>query len=110
MENAIVPINPFDDFLMNDGPKQDCLIHICEYLSVNDLMKLCDFSQNTELFIEFLNDRVNFATKTFDFTKIKDKEKAFQYFGRSMHKVEVNYYEMILISTLTKYMMHANLY
>lgn len=89
MANAIVEDNLIDEFLLNDGPKQDCLVHICEYLSVNDLMNLSDSSRYTELFIEFLNDRVNFS-KTFDFTNISDKKKVFQYFGRSMQKVKVN--------------------
>lgn len=90
MANAIEPKNLLDDYLLNDGPKQDCLVHVCKYLNVNDLINLSDFSQNTELFIEFINDRVNFATKTFDFTKIEKREKVFQYFGPSMQKVKVN--------------------
>lgn len=90
MTNAIVEINLIDEFLLNDGPKQDCLVHICEYLSGNDLVNLSDSNLYTELFIEFLNDRVNFAKKTFDFTNIEDKEKVFQNFGQNMQRLQVN--------------------
>lgn len=90
MANAIVESNLIDVFLLSDGPKQDCLAHICEYLSGKDLTNLCESSQYSELFIEFLNDRVNFATITFDFANIGDKEKVFQNFGRSMQKIQVN--------------------
>lgn len=87
---AIVANTLIDECLLNDGPKQDCLVHICEYLSVNDLMNLSDASQFTELFTDFVNDRVNFATKPFDLIEAGDHENVFQYFGRSMQKVKVN--------------------
>lgn len=87
--NAIYPKNLIDEFLVNDGPKRDCLLHICEYLSVEDLIRLCEFSQHTELFVELLNERFALSTKLFDFTKIEHKQKAFQYFGHQMRKVKV---------------------
>lgn len=85
----IMSNNPIDDFLLNDGPKQNCLVHICKYLSVDDLMALSNSSRHKNLFMEFLNDRVNFATKTFDFTHNNyDWEKVFQYLGPRMQKVK----------------------
>lgn len=88
-------VNYLEDFLVNNGPKQDCLVHICKYINVFDMMNLSETSKHSELFIEFFNERV-VDSNSFDFTKLppdpKDTEsfkEVFEHFGAHMQKIKV---------------------
>lgn len=58
METTSSIVNHLEDFLLESGPKQDCLVHICKYINADDIINLSESSKHSELFIEFFKDRV----------------------------------------------------
>lgn len=102
MADSTQSTNHFEDFWKNSGPKQDCLVKICAFLEVPDLIKLCAlfgqdlFAEDNESFTEFLVDRVMIHKKLFDFTQIQSQQRAwsvnkvFDTFGKSMRKLKVS--------------------
>lgn len=96
MASPSATINYLEDFLLNNGPKQDCLIHICKYIDLFDMLHLSESSKHSELFMEFFKDRV-LHRASFEFTEVmslSDKTELFQKvmenFGSKMQKIKVS--------------------
>lgn len=73
---------------------QDCLVRICEYINVFDMMNLSESSKHSELFMDFFKERVvNLNLIDFSKTPIQSTasfQKAFEHFGSCMRKVKVS--------------------
>lgn len=95
MEASCTTINYLENFLLNSGPKQDCLVRICKYIDVLEMVNLSESSKHSELFMEFFKDRVihlnSFDFMYLDLTKQKSEwfKKVFERFGPYMQKIKV---------------------
>lgn len=103
MASADSTINHLEDFLLNDGPKQDCLVRICKYIDVFDMVNVSESSKHPVLFMELFQERV-IDMDSFDFTKnsserctdvsSKPTEQSingvFQHFGPHMQRIKVS--------------------
>lgn len=73
--------------------KQDCLVRVCKYLDVHDMVNLSESSKHPELFMEFLKERVidlnSFDLKPKDRKEVEPLKKVFEHFGPHMQRVKV---------------------
>lgn len=74
---------------------EDCLIAIMKYLTVSDLLKVCEFDEYCDPnFFEFMTNNV-MNTKEFDFTEIVPVQskwsirRVLKTFGKSMKSIKV---------------------
>lgn len=84
-----------ENFVLNSGLNESCLLAVFDNLSVIDLLKLCDFNDKTDPeFVKFMQERV-MNTKLFDLPEIVAKQsnwsilRIFEIFGKSMSKLKV---------------------
>lgn len=81
------------DLLLSSGLNEDCLVAIFKYLSVTELLKICELEETT--FIKLMNDYI-VGKKLFDFTVIQSEPnqwsvlKVFEKFGVSMKRIRVS--------------------
>lgn len=74
---------------LRQGLNYDCLIKIFEYLSVSDLIRLCE----TDIYFQNLILSHVIGRKVIDFTKsypLWRKRKIFEVFGKSMRKIKMD--------------------
>lgn len=94
MATSCTTVNYLENFLLNSGPKQDCLVRICEYINVFDMVNLSESSNHSELFVEFFKERV-IHFNSFDLMKVPSKQieesfkEVFEHFGPCMQKIKV---------------------
>lgn len=92
---TMTTINYLEDFLLNSGPKQDCLVRICKYINGFDMMNLSESSKHPELFMEFFKDRM-IDLNSFEFTIRPSKRpkksfnEVFEHFGPCMQRIKVS--------------------
>lgn len=102
MASPVSTVNRLEDFLLSDGPKQDCLVRICKYINVFDMVNVAESSQHSELFMEFFKERV-VGCRSFEFTHKRRRFRSsvqteesikgvFQHFGPLFQIIKVNTY------------------
>lgn len=79
--------------LLSSGLNEDCLVAIFKYLSVPELLTICELDETT--FAKLMNDNI-MGKKLFDFTVIQSEPnqwsvlKVFEMFGGSMKRIRVS--------------------
>lgn len=95
MDNPVNSTSDYDKLLQCSGLNEDCLVNIFKYLSVCDLLSICNLdTENDKSFTNLINDRV-IKTKLFDFDEIQSQRswsvnKVFENFGQSMKRLKVS--------------------
>lgn len=82
--------------LLSSGLNEDCFVEILKYLSVCDLLKICEFDTETsKTFTELIRQHI-MPLKLFDFDEIQSQQrtwsivKLFETFGPSMRRLKVS--------------------
>lgn len=94
----------FDDFLHTAGLNH-CLVKICEFLDVPDLINFHEsFDEDKDTFMTLLNEVI--YKKRFDFAQIQSEQslwsvnKVFESFGQSMRRVKVSKFYSLFLTYL----------